>query len=181
MAPFVAEVVGLDLVPELLEEGRRRAAEFPNVTFVEGDASRLPFPDSSFDVGASHRTLHHVARPELAMAELARVTRSGGYILVVDQLAPVDPLAAAELNRFERARDPSHTRALADVDLRSLFEANNLVIRRTRFDREPRELESYLDIAGCEGEQREQARSLAPSGYAATIGWYLALKPGFST
>ena len=57
-------------------------------------------------------------RPELAVAELARVTRSRGRVLVVDQIAPVDPLTAAELNRFEHARDPSHTRTLADVDLR---------------------------------------------------------------
>jgi ubiquinone/menaquinone biosynthesis C-methylase UbiE len=180
LAPLVREVVGIDLVAKLLEEARQRAGAFPNVSFLEADATSLPFAGSSFDVAASHKTLHHVARPELAVAELARVTRSGGLVLVIDQIAPVDPMAAVELNRFERARDPSHARALADVDLRSLFEANNLVIRRTRFDRERRELESYLDLAGCEGEQREEARSLAPPGYTATIGWYLAVKPGFA-
>ena len=42
-------------------------------------------------------------------------------MLVVDQLAPGDPLAAIELNDFERARDPSTSRVLADVDLRALL------------------------------------------------------------
>jgi ubiquinone/menaquinone biosynthesis C-methylase UbiE len=181
LAPLVREVVGVDLVPELLALARERAPQFPNVSFLEGDATSLPLESGSFDVAACLRTLHHVVRPELAVAELVRVTRPGGWVLVIDQIAPVDPPAAAELNRFERARDPSHTRALADVDLRGLFESNGLVIRRTQFEQEPRDLESYLDLAGCEGAAREQARALVPPGYAATIGWYLAARPGIGT
>ena len=110
------------------------------------------------------------------MAELVRVTRPGGRVLVVDQIAPVDPTAAAELNRFEQARDLSHTRALADVDLRGLFESNGLVLVRAEYEREPRELDAYLDLAGCEGQERERAETLAPPGYAADLGWYLLEK-----
>ena len=177
LAPHVREVVAVDLVPELLEQGRKRGAGFPNVTFVEGDATKLPFELGSFDLTASLRTLHHIARPELAVAELVRVTRQRGRVLVVDQIAPVDPLAALELNAFERARDPSHARALADVDLRNLFEANGLVLLRDEYEREPRDLDSYLDLAGCEGEARERAQTLVPPGYAAELGWYLLEKP----
>ena len=174
LAPLVREVVGVDVVPELLEEARRRAPE--NMEVVEADAIALPFPADSFDLAGTLRTLHHIQRPELVIAELVRVTRPGGMLLVVDQIAPVDPLAALELNRFERARDVSTTRILADVDLRSLFDANGLVLRRSETVREPRELESYLDLAGCEGEARDQAAALAPHGYAAEIGWYLLTK-----
>lgn len=181
LSPLVREVVAVDLVPELLELGRRNAAAFPNVTFVEGDATHLDLPSGSFDLAGCLRTLHHIQRPELAVAELARVTRPGGYVLVIDQIAPVDPLAALELNRFERARDPSHTRALADVDLCGCFEANGLVLRKAEFQREERDLEAYLDIAGCEGEERERARALVPPGYAATLGWYLLARPGLRT
>jgi ubiquinone/menaquinone biosynthesis C-methylase UbiE len=175
LAPFVREVVAVELVPELIE--RARAAAPPNVTFVEGDIAKLEFPLGSFDLAGTLRTLHHVPRPELVIAELTRVTRRGGSLLVVDQIAPNDPLAALELNRFERARDPSHTRVLADVDLRQLFEANNLVLKRAAFVREPRELDPYLDLAGCEGEAREQAKALAPPDYEAEIGWYLLRRP----
>jgi ubiquinone/menaquinone biosynthesis C-methylase UbiE len=175
LAPLVREVVAVDLVPELLERGRAKAP--PNVTFVEGDAARLEFERASFDLAGTLRTLHHVPRPELVIAELTRVTRPGGLLLVVDQIAPNDPLAALELNRFESERDRSHTRTLADVDLRQLFEANGLVLRRVEFVREARELDPYLDLAGCEGEARERARALAPSGYAAELGWYLLKRP----
>ena len=178
LSPLVREVVAVDVVPEFLEEGRRRAAQLGNVEFVEADAMALPFADGEFDVTGSLKTLHHLARPELAVSELVRVTRPGGVVLVVDQVAPVDPLAALELDRFERARDPSHNRVLPDTDLRGLFDANNLVLRRADFEQQRREVEPYLDLAGCEGEARSRARSLAGSdSYAVTIGWYLLVKP----
>jgi ubiquinone/menaquinone biosynthesis C-methylase UbiE len=176
LAPHVREVVGVDIVPELLDQARKRAERFPNVSFVEGDSTKLPFDYGSFDLTGTLRTLHHIPRPELAVAELVRVTRPRGRVLVVDQIAPVDPPAAAELNRFERARDPSHTRALADVDLRGLFESNGLVLIRAEYEREPRDLDAYLDLAGCEGEAREQAETLAPPNYTADLGWYLLEK-----
>jgi ubiquinone/menaquinone biosynthesis C-methylase UbiE len=170
-------VFGVDLVSELLEEGRKRAPA--NVELVEGDATALPFPDGSFDLVVTARTLHHVARPELVLAEAVRVLRPGGTLLVVDQLAPVDPTTAMALNRFERARDRSTTRVLADVDLRGLFEANDLVVRHVEIVRETRDLERYLDLAACGGEARERARALAPPELTHEIGWYVLRKPGF--
>jgi SAM-dependent methyltransferase len=174
LAAQVREVVAVDLVPELLAEARKRAAGFPNVTFVEGDVTLLPQDLGEFDLVGSLRTLHHVRRPELAVAELARVTRRGGLVLVVDQVAHADPLVSLELDRFERARDPTHQRTLADADLRHFFEANHLRCLRTDFALETRDLERYLDLAGCEGEARQNARSLAPGdSYPVTVGWYL--------
>ena len=175
LAPLVLEVVGIDLVPELLGEARKRAPA--NVSFIEGDAYALPFPSDSFDLVATARTLHHVQRPELVLAEMRRVLRPGGTMLVVDQLAPGDPLAAIELNRFERARDESTTRILADVDLRGLFDSNGLILRRFESVAIERELEPYLDLAGCEGAAREQARALAPAHRIGHYGWYVLEKP----
>jgi ubiquinone/menaquinone biosynthesis C-methylase UbiE len=174
LAPLVEEVVGVDVVPELLQAARRQAPA--TVTFVEGDATALPFERASFDIGATRRTLHHVARPELVVAELARVVRPGGTVLIEDQIAPIDPLAALALDRFERSRDPSHTRLLPDVDLRSLFDMNELELVRSRARRERRALDPYLDLAGCAGDDRERAAALAPAGrddYIADSAWYV--------
>src|ERR687886_665595 len=158
---------------------RARAHAPANVTFVDGDATKLPFDSGEFDLVCCRRTLHHIARPERAVAELARVTASGGRVFVDDQIAPVDPLAALDLDRFERARDPSHTRTLPDIDFRHLFEANGLILLQTRFQTHRRELDYYLDLAGCEGEARDRARALSPGGpeaYVAESGWYLLAK-----
>ncbi|MEN3342889.1 MAG: hypothetical protein V7644_2293 [Actinomycetota bacterium] len=176
LAPLVASVVGVDRVQELLSLARERAAAFGNVVFVEGDATALPFADDSFDLAGTLRTLHHVPRPELVVAELARVTRRGGRLLVVDQLAPADPREALAVDRFERARDPGHARLLPEIDLRRLFEANRCVLLRERRDVERRGLDAYLELAGCEGAARRQALALAPQGpesYTAVLGWYL--------
>lgn len=173
LAPFVREVVGVDPVPELLALARERAAGLAHVEFVEGDGVKLPFADFSFDLAGTARTLHHVRRPELVVAELARVTRPGGHVLVIDQIAPSDPLEALTLDRFERARDPGHMRLLPDGDLRQLFEANQLVLLRDRHETERRDVEAYLELAGCEGDEAAQARALAPRELVATVGWYL--------
>jgi ubiquinone/menaquinone biosynthesis C-methylase UbiE len=179
LAPRVREVVGLDLVPELLAHGREHARErHANVEFVEGEITSLPFERAEFDLVCERAVLHHVPRPELVVAEMTRVTRPGGRILVIDQLAPFDPLLAIELDRFERERDPSHTRLLSDGDLRAFFEANGLVLLRSRVERYDRALDPYLDLSGCEGDDRDRVRALAPSDpYQVETGWYLLRRP----
>jgi ubiquinone/menaquinone biosynthesis C-methylase UbiE len=174
LAPFVREVVGVDPVPELLELARERAA--PNTEFVEGDGTALTFPDAGFDLAGTHRTLHHVGRPDLVVAELSRVTRPGGHVLVVDQLAPDDPAEAAVLHEFETVRDSSHERLLTDAELRDLFAASGLDLVRERREEERRELAEYLDLAGSEGERRERAEALAAANASLlveSLGWYL--------
>lgn len=178
LAPLVGDVVGIDIVPELLDAARRDAP--PNATFVEGDMTALPYEDFSFDLACSRRTLHHVSRPELVVSELARVVKPEGRVFVDDQLAPLDPLAAFELDRFERRRDPSHTRTLADGDLRDLFAANGLVLLRNKSFTDRRELDAYLDLAGCTGEEAERAKDVSPGDrehYDAEAGWYLCVNP----
>jgi SAM-dependent methyltransferase len=177
LAPFVAQVMAVDRSPELLEEGRRRGGAFPNVTFVEGDATNLDVRRGTFDLAGCSRVLHHVPRPEMVVASLARAIRFGGQVIVIDQIAPADPLVALELDRFERARSPEHQRLLPDIDLRALLEANGLVVVRTKFTEEKRNLTWYLDIADCQGEERDQAEALAPPSETAQVGWYLAVKP----
>jgi ubiquinone/menaquinone biosynthesis C-methylase UbiE len=174
LAPLVRAVVGLDPVPELLELARERA--LPNTEFVEGDGMALRFPDAVFDLAGTHRTLHHVARPDRVVAELARVTRPGGRVLVVDQLAPDDPDQAAALHAFETVRDPSHARLLDDGELRELFATNGLALVRERREEERRDLSAYLDLAGCEGDRRVDAEALAvaePAVLVESVGWYL--------
>jgi SAM-dependent methyltransferase len=76
-----AKVVGLDLVPQLLEAARRRAAAAGlEVEWVEGDAASLPFEDDSFDRVTSVFGSMFAPEHERAAAELVRVTRPGGAV-----------------------------------------------------------------------------------------------------
>ena len=175
LAPLVGEVVGVDASEEYLAVAREHAP--PGCTFVLGDAEALPFPYGDFDLVGCLRVLHHVHRPELVVSELARVTRRGGRLLVVDQLGDVDPMRSLELDRFERARDPSHTRLLPDADVRGYLDANDLVVSANEIVRERRDRERYLDVAGLEGEARERVARMAPAVYEVEVGWYVARKP----
>jgi SAM-dependent methyltransferase len=80
-----ARVVGLDLVPELLEIARNRAEQRGAVVdWVEGDAEDLPFEDGSFDRVLSVFGVQFAPRHRIAARELARVTRPGGLIGLVN-------------------------------------------------------------------------------------------------
>ena len=177
LAPFVGEVVAADTSPEYLEAGRAVAPE--NVRFVEGDATALPFGYATFDIAACVRLFHHVRRPELAVSELARVTRPGGRVLVADHLGSIDPLRSLEMDRFERLRDPSHQRLLPDADIRGFLDANDLVLLTQEVTRERIDLERRLELAEVPEEQRARLRGLAPGAlYDIEVGWYVARKSG---
>jgi ubiquinone/menaquinone biosynthesis C-methylase UbiE len=175
LAPLVGKVVGVDTSLEYIEAARELAPE--NADFVEGDATALPFEYGRFDISGALRLLHHVRRPELAVSELARVTRPGGRVLVADQLGPVDPLRSLEVDRFEHLRDPTHQRLLSDADIRGYLDANDLVLLSFEVTREAIDLEERLELAEVPEEQRVRIRGLAPAAvYEIEVGWYVAHK-----
>ena len=175
LAPHVGEVVGIDASEEYIAAAKDGAPS--NCTFVVGDAASLPFPYGDFDLVGCVRVLHHVRRPELVVSELARVTARGGRILLADQLGDVDPLRSLERDRFERARDPSHTRLLPDADIRGYLEANDLVVDANEIVSERRDMARYLDLVGLEGRERERLERMAPAWSEVELGWYVARKP----
>jgi SAM-dependent methyltransferase len=177
LAPFVSDVVGVDTRTDYLEAGR--AAAPANVRLVEGDVMALPFGYAEFDLACCHRVLHHVRRPELAVSELARVTRPGGRLLIADQLGSTDPLLSLEMDRFERLRDETHQRLLPDADVRGFLDANDLVLLTSEVTRELVPVEERLELAGLSEEERVRIRGPAPARpYEIEVGWYVARKPG---
>ena len=80
-----AQVVGLDLTPELFETARARAAAHDVVVeWVEGDAEELPYEDDVFDRVVSAFGVQFAPRHEIVAHELAGVTRPGGRIGLVN-------------------------------------------------------------------------------------------------
>jgi len=111
-AKHAAEVVALDMTPEMLDQAARLAAQrgLSNIAFSHGFAERLPFPDGSFDVVTSRFCAHHYADPACATREASRVLRSDGRHLLVDSIALADGVQDTYLNAIEVLRDPSHVR-----------------------------------------------------------------------
>ena len=81
------EVHGVDYDAAMVMEARRRAEASGVSTWVshqQADASTLPWPDGFFDASRSERVFQHLLQPERALAEMVRVTRPGGWIVVLD-------------------------------------------------------------------------------------------------
>ena len=81
-----ADVVACDLSPGMVAEGRRR---HPEIEFVVGDAMALPFADADFDVVTISYGLRNVQDTAAALAEMARVTRPGGRLVIAEFSTPV--------------------------------------------------------------------------------------------
>lgn len=93
-----AEVVALDLSFNMLAEGARRGHE--RITWVNGDAQALPFPDASFDAVTISFGLRNIPDPQLALREFARVTRPGGRVVVCEFANPTAPPFRALYRRY---------------------------------------------------------------------------------
>jgi ubiquinone/menaquinone biosynthesis C-methylase UbiE len=117
-APFVRQVVGIDITPALLAMGseRVRDAGTSNVLLQEGDAMSLPFVDASFDLVVCRSSMHHFEQPGSVVAEMARVCRPGGRVVVSDMVAPSAQVRDA-FDELHRHIDPSHVRALLEHEL----------------------------------------------------------------
>jgi ArsR family transcriptional regulator len=86
LAPFVARVVGVDESAAMLQAARRRLQEFQNVDLRRGELEALPIDEGRLDVATLVLVLHHVPEPERAVAEVARVLKPGGRLVLVDML-----------------------------------------------------------------------------------------------
>lgn len=122
-APHVRLATGIDMTPAMLEQAQRLAAEkgLTNVAWRQGDVTTLPYPDASFTIVVTRFSFHHFLDPRAVLQEMVRVCAPGGRIVVVDTCASEDPAKAAEFNRLEKLRDPSHARNLTLTELKGLF------------------------------------------------------------
>ncbi len=76
-----AEVVGVDFTPEMIELARAKA---PSIRFEVADITSLPFSNDSFDIASIAFGIRNVADPAKGIAEMARVVRSGGRVVVLE-------------------------------------------------------------------------------------------------
>ena len=79
------EVCGVDLVSDMLRKGKPRwRLDRGHVFPVRGDSERLPFESGSFDIVTCANSFHHYPRQDRAVAEMRRVLRPGGRLMIID-------------------------------------------------------------------------------------------------
>ncbi|MET0348837.1 MAG: methyltransferase domain-containing protein [Rhizobacter sp.] len=112
VAPGVGEVVASDLSPGMLAavqaEAERRG--LANLVTHQASAEALPFDDAAFDAVCTRFSAHHWADLTAGLAEIRRVLKPGGRLVVIDIVSPDDPLLDSHLQTLELLRDASHVR-----------------------------------------------------------------------
>jgi demethylmenaquinone methyltransferase/2-methoxy-6-polyprenyl-1,4-benzoquinol methylase len=94
------QVVGIDFSEQMLERARAKA---PGVSFESGDALALPYPDASFDAATVGFGARNFADLDRGLAEMARVVRPGGRVVILEITTPTrSPLAGFFRAWFDR-------------------------------------------------------------------------------
>jgi demethylmenaquinone methyltransferase / 2-methoxy-6-polyprenyl-1,4-benzoquinol methylase len=83
------DVVACDFSVGMLKVGKRRR---PDIDFIAGDATNLPFADNSFDATTISFGLRNVGDPHKALSEMLRVTKPGGRLVIAEFSHPTVPL-----------------------------------------------------------------------------------------
>lgn len=112
VAAQVSAVTAFDLSDEMLAVVAAEAAKrgFDNIATQRGVAEALPFPDRSFDYVLTRFSAHHWNDLPQALAEMRRVLKDDGQVIVIDVTAPATPLLDTHLQSIELLRDVSHVR-----------------------------------------------------------------------
>jgi len=84
LAPFMSHVVAVDASAAMLQAAKKRLHGFDNVELRRGELESLPIDDGRLDAATLMLVLHHVSEPEKALADVARVLKPGGRLLLVD-------------------------------------------------------------------------------------------------
>lgn len=101
--PDGSRLTGIDLSPAMLEIARKRADELGReVDLREADAHALPYPDASFDTVVCTFSLCNIPDEHRAIAEMHRVLRPGGLLILADHVASTSRLVLGIQRLFEK-------------------------------------------------------------------------------
>jgi ubiquinone/menaquinone biosynthesis C-methylase UbiE len=184
------EVVLLDSSDVHVAAAAEKLADDPRYVVTLGDALALPFPDASFDVAVCVRVLHHFADPKPIVAELGRVVRPGGLLILEYANKRNLKSIARRLFRLQNwspfglgsvAYKPFHYDH-APVSVRRALRAAGLIPERARaasLFRVPgltRRIPPTL-LAGLEGPLQERLGSITPGPSVFVLARRVAGKP----
>jgi demethylmenaquinone methyltransferase / 2-methoxy-6-polyprenyl-1,4-benzoquinol methylase len=141
VAQGARHVTALDLSFNMLAEGARRGD--PDITYVNGDAQHLPFPDASFDAVTISFGLRNLPDPELALREFARVTRPAGRLVVCEFAAPTWPPFRRIYRRYLVGLLPQVARVVSSSPSAYRYLADSILAWPDR-----RTLAGWLEAAG---------------------------------
>jgi SAM-dependent methyltransferase len=158
VAPDVAAVEVADELPDMLEEGKRLAAELGlvNVAFSLVDLHALPYKDGTFTLIVCRNAFHLLPEPATALAELQRVLSAGGRVALLDRVVGEETDKA--FNEIARLREPAHRRHYRPEELVEIVEGAGFSVRRQEVLRRTIDLDYWLQAAAVPTPKAELIR-----------------------
>ncbi len=128
--PHNCRVVGIDLTGPMLEKGRERIEklQLSHIELQQMDATQMAFPDNSFDSVMAAYVMTAVPTPHKVLAEMCRVCRPGGKVVLLNHFQNTHPL----ISRIEHRISPFCSRIgfRTDLTVEDLLEGSPLVIEQ---------------------------------------------------
>ena len=165
VAAFAARVhhaTGLDATGAMLVQARKLGARLAlsNVSWLQGDVCALPFAQGTFAIVSCRFAFHHFEVPDKAFAEMVRVCKRGGRIMLCDAVASDDAGKAKAFNDMERLRDPSTVEFRTLAFLTDLYRQACLPAPQSMFYSVPVEMEALLRTSFPADDDREAVRKM---------------------
>lgn len=161
-APHVGQVIAFDLADNMLavvaQEAVRRG--LGNIVTQQGVAERLPFADHSFDFVLTRFSAHHWADVKQAVLEMRRVLKNNGRLMIIDIMAPDQPLLDTHLQAVEVLRDPSHVRDYSFAEWQALLASAALKLDTSDQWKLPLDFQAWVTRMQTPADRVEVIRSL---------------------
>lgn len=167
VAPHVYDVVASDISEGMLAQAAKgfKAKGITNATTALADVENLEFGSQSFDAVTSRIAPHHFFDIKAAVAEMHRVLKDGGVLVIEDNVAPQAKRSDRFINDLEKARDSTHVRSYTKGEWRNmLIEAGFRVVRMRNY-RKKHDIAEWVgrsDISEGEKEALYAAFAAAP-------------------
>jgi ubiquinone/menaquinone biosynthesis C-methylase UbiE len=122
-------ITGIDVSEKMLEIAQRKCQPYPQVCFCRASVVALPLADHSFDVVVSASTLHHFPEPLIALAEMKRVLKPGGKLVMLDWCN--DDWLCQIYDAVLKQLDPAHVRCYRQSEFHQLLCQASFEIQRS--------------------------------------------------
>ena len=145
-APYVDRVIATDITQQMLDVTKKTAEErgLSNVETQIAKAEDLPFDDESIDGVTCRMGAHHFDNVLAFLREAHRITKPGGWLLIVDTIGDEDDGVDDQVDLLERLRDPSHRRNLKPSAWVQEVEHAGFKVQHTEQTTKDIEIESWM-------------------------------------
>ena len=159
-AKYAKNVVGLDITNDMLKQAIqiKKRNNLTNIEFDLGNVENLPYEDNSFDIVFTRYSFHHFLDTKKVFAEMIRVCKANGKIMVVD--VALENKYSNTYNYMEKLRDPSHTKALTFCEFDELFSNQSLVNHKQSSYKVDLELENQLEASFPNKGDKDKIRDI---------------------